>query len=118
MTSQELLERVVRATVRGAIEAVLYFEPQLPPPIPDPDKLTPVFSEQPERVMEEMPFPSVSKAQDELFGDEPPQGREDLDMALDGLARAQKQQAQDAQPAIQPGPGEREVAEWLRVPQG
>lgn len=115
VTSQDLLERVVRAAVRGVVEAVLYFEPQLPPPIPDPER--PVFSEPPERVVDEVPFPSVSKAQEELFGEPLPEGRADLDMTLEALARAQKQQAQDAQPAVQPGPGEREVAEWLRIPQ-
>ena len=107
--------------MRGVMEAVLEAERPLvaaPPPYPEPRPVDPP---------EEIPFPSVTKAEESLFGETPPPTLNemaftgdfppaDLDVAVAALARARAQQEQDARPAVQGGPGEKDVAEWLRLP--
>lgn len=140
--SEDRLERLVRAAVRGIMEAVLSVDtetgvdriadsvssvPTSPPYLcdlcgtRDPQSHFSSCAEAAyaagQRSAQEMPFPSVTKAQDELFGVPMPRGNDDLDQALETVARVRQQQERDARPDVQPGPGETEVAEWLRVPQ-
>jgi len=119
-----LLASIVRAAMRGVMEAVLEAERPLvaaPPPYPER-----VSGPDPER--DEIPFPSVTAAEETLFGETPPPTLNemafigdfppgDLDVAVAALAKARAQQEQEARPAVQGGPGEKDVAEWLRLPQ-
>lgn len=84
---------------------------------------------------EEIAFPSVTAAEetlgcDTLFGETPPPtinqmafsgdfppGDLDLDAALAARARARAHAEANLQPQHQGGPGEKDVAEWLRLPQ-
>ena len=65
---------------------------------------------------EEITFPSVSAYEDTLFS-EIPKSNEDLEMALAAIQVARAREAREAKPEIQPGPGESEASEWLRIPQ-
>jgi hypothetical protein len=120
--TDERLALLVRAAMRGFMEAVLAVDTQEEPPAQARLPQEPVAAE-------EIAFPSVTAAeegftQDQawntvsngLFGEAMPQSNADLDAAVAALARARAQQAQEAQPAVQGGPGEKEVAEWLRIP--
>jgi len=126
--TDERLALIVRSAFRGMMEAVLESgeagESHAPP--------ASSFSQEAGRpaqavVPEEIPFPSVTKAEESLFGETPPPTLNemaftgdfppaDLDVAVAALARARAQQEQDARPAVQGGPGEKDVAEWLRLP--
>lgn len=111
-----LLASIVRAAMRGVMEAVLEAERPLvaaPPPYPER-----VSGPDPER--DEIPFPSVTAAEETLFGETPPPtlglNQMDLDAALAARARARAASEQNLQPQHQGGPGEKDVAEWLRLP--
>jgi hypothetical protein len=110
--------------MRGVMEAVLEAERPLvaaPPPYPEPRPVDPP---------EEIPFPSVTAAEESLFGETPPPTLNEmafsgdfppadlnLDAALAARARARAYAEQNLQPQTQGGPGEKDVAEWLRLPQ-
>jgi hypothetical protein len=112
--------------MHGFMEAVLDAERPLvaaPPPYPER-----VSAPDPEHEEEEIAFPSVTAAEEAFFGERPPPTLNqmafsgdfppgDLDLAVAAHARARAQQARAAAPDVQGGPGEREAAEWLRLPQ-
>jgi hypothetical protein len=129
--TDERLALIVRSAFRGMMEAVLESgeagESHAPP--------ASSFSQEAGRpaqavVPEEIPFPSVTKAEESLFGETPPPTLNEmafsgdfppadlnLDAALAARARARAYAEQNLQPQTQGGPGEKDVAEWLRLPQ-
>jgi hypothetical protein len=58
---------------------------------------------------EEIHFPSVTNYEQSLFGDGMPMSNQDIDMAVEALAKARELEAREAQPQVQPGPGESEL---------
>jgi hypothetical protein len=113
--------------MRGFMEAVLAAEAVEERPVSSPVLVAQSVSEP-----EEMPFPSVTAAEETLFGETPPptfgmtssevqimadMERHDIDAALAARARARAYAEQNLQPQHQGGPGEKDVAEWLRLPQ-
>ena len=117
--TDDRLALIVRSAFRGMMEAVLDAdtEEECPSRLP----------EQPDALPEEIPFPSVTKAEETLFGETPPPTLNempftgdfppaDLDVAVAAMARARAQQEQNLQSQTQGGPGEKDVAEWLRLP--
>jgi hypothetical protein len=123
--TDDRLALLVRAAMRGFMEAVLTVEePALPEAVVKAFGESGRVDPQPE----EIGFPSVTAAEEQLFGETPPPTLNqmafsgdfppaDLDLAVAAHARARAKQAQEAQPAVQGGPGEKDVAEWLRLPQ-
>jgi hypothetical protein len=129
--TDDRLALIVRSAFRGMMEAVLAVDaPALPQAVVN------AFGEtgRVEPTPEEIAFPSVSKAEETLFGETPPptfgmtsseaqimgehlRGNRDLDETLAALAKARAMQEQNLQPQTQGGPGEKDVAEWLRLPQ-
>lgn len=108
--------------MRGMMEALLDDQRPLvaaPPPYPEAHPVDPP---------EELEFPSVSRIEGDIFGETPPsmlseaqlagsmEQKKNLDKALETISAIRKQREQDARPDVQPGPGEKEVAEWLRIP--
>lgn len=98
-----------------------------------------------EPLPDEIPFPSVSKLEesftqeqawdvvrDDLFGETPPptmgslsedmkaaaqERKREIDDAVAEMTRIRERQERHNAPEVQGGPGEKEVAEWLRIPQ-
>jgi hypothetical protein len=121
--TDDRLALFVRAAMRGFMEAVLAVDE---PTSPAPQNARPESVSEPE----EIAFPSVTAAedaftkeqawgavQDGLFGEAMPQGNADLDAVLAARARERAYAEQNLQPQHQGGPGEKDVAEWLRLPQ-
>jgi hypothetical protein len=107
--TDERLALLVRSACRGMMEAIIDSDwPTVP--------LPPEAHSEPVRDPDELVFPSVTAAEESLFGEAMPQGNADLDATLSALAQARARQAREAAPEVQGGPGEREVAEWLRIP--
>jgi hypothetical protein len=112
--TDERLALIVRSAFRGMMEAVFDGDrPVVAAPPPYPER---VSDPEPVRDPDELVFPSVTAAEETLFGEAMPKGNADLDATLSALAQARARQAREAAPEVQGGPGEREVAEWLRIP--
>ncbi len=127
--TDERLALIVRSAFRGMMEAVLE-SGEAGQSLAPPDFALAQEASRPAQavVPDEIPFPSVTAAEERLFGETPPPTLNemaffgdptpaDLDAAVAAMARARAQQEQDARPAVQGGPGEKDVAEWLRLPQ-
>jgi hypothetical protein len=112
--TEDRVERLVRAAVRGIMEAVL----SSCPTDEVSQKETPKRRRSKERPqpVAEMAFPSVSAMEHNLF-DIPPESETDIEMAISALQRAREIEEAAARPHVQPGPGESEVTEWARIPQ-
>ena len=121
--TDERLALIVRSAFRGMMEAVLAAD--TPEELPANRLSMPESEAQPD----EIPFPSVSKAEESLFGETPPPTMNEmpfsgdfppadlnLDAALAARARERAYAEQNLQPQTQGGPGEKDVAEWLRLP--
>lgn len=131
--TDERLALIVRSAFRGMMEAVLE-SGEAGQSLAPPDFALAQEASRPAQavVPDEIPFPSVTAAEETLFGETPPptmsQGERaimaemdrkltmDMDGALAMAARMRAQREQDAAPDVQGGPGEKEVAEWLRIP--
>lgn len=132
--TDERLALIVRSAFRGMMEAVLE-SGEAGQSLAPPDFALAQEASRPAQavVPDEIPFPSVTAAEQEIFGETPPptfgmtpseaqimgehlRGNRDLDGTLAALAKARAQQEQEAQPAVHGGPGEKEAAEWLRIP--
>jgi hypothetical protein len=113
--TDERLALIVRSAFRGMMEAVLEVDSpaeNLEAPA-SPEQEPPRLREAPP---EELAFPSVTAAEEEIFGETPPP-LVGIDRAVSDYSTMRQRQAQDAAPDVQGGPGEKEVAEWLRIPQ-
>ena len=119
--TDERLALIVRSAFRGMMEAVLE-SGEAGESLAPPDFALAQEAGRPAQavVPEEIPFPSVTAAEETLFGETPPPtlglNQMDLDAALAARARARAASEQNLQPQHQGGPGEKDVAEWLRLP--
>jgi hypothetical protein len=115
--TDERLALIVRSAFRGMMEAVLE-SGEAGQSLAPPDFALAQEASRPAQavVPDEIPFPSVSKAEETLFGEAMPQGNADLDAVLAARARELAHAEQNLQPQHQGGPGEKDVAEWLRLP--
>jgi hypothetical protein len=120
------LALIVRSAFRGMMEAVLATDGE------DERPANRLSISEPDAQPDEIAFPSVTAAEETLFGETPPptfgmtsseaqimadMERRDLDAVLAARARERAYAEQNLQPQHQGGPGEREAAEWLRLPQ-
>ena len=113
-------ERLVRAAFRGIMEAVLSLDVEPEVRVNRQAKVSPKLKPPRQKkppVSEDIPFPSVSKYEESLFGETMPISNMDIDMALEAVSRARAMEAKEEVPHVQPGPGESEVATGWAIPQ-
>jgi hypothetical protein len=132
--TDERLALIVRSAFRGMLEAVLesgeagqsHREPA------SPLGFAQEASRPAQAVPDEIPFPSVSRIEEDIMGETPPptmgslsedmkaaaqERKREIDEAVAEMTRIRQRQERNAAPEVQGGPGEKEVAEWLRLPQ-